>query len=214
MADPTCSKTRWERPGLFYSLIHPATGEQVWPKETRVWAFTEDVSRRLVADNRLWWGKTRQRRVPAVKKFLSEVRGGIVPVTWWPHDEVGHTGEAKKEVLQILETLPGYLTPKPTRLIRRILEIATGPGDLVLDAFAGSGSTGHAVLQANSTDGGNRCFVLVEMERTIAREIAAPRLRRVIEGYEWTDQWGQVKRVDGLGGGFAFHDLALCPRDT
>jgi site-specific DNA-methyltransferase (adenine-specific)/adenine-specific DNA-methyltransferase len=205
--DCTCNKTRWERPNLFYPLIHPVTGEEVWPKETRVWAFSEDVSRAFAADDRLWWGKAGKRRVPAVKKFLSEVRAGLVPVTWWPYDEAGHTGEAKREVLQVLGTLPGYMTPKPTRLIRRILKIATDSGDLVLDSFAGSGTTGHAVLQANEEDGGDRRFILVEMEPSIAREITAPRLRHAIEGYAWTDQWGAVNRKDGLGGGFRFCEL-------
>jgi site-specific DNA-methyltransferase (adenine-specific)/adenine-specific DNA-methyltransferase len=109
------------------------------------------------------------------------------------------------------------VTPKPTRLIRRILRIATDPGDLVPDSFAGSGSTGHAVLQMNAEDrasiqseasgGGKRHFVPVEMEPSIAREIAAPRLRRAIEGYEWTTPRGEVKREEGLGGGFCFCEL-------
>lgn len=211
--DCTCNKTRWERPNLYYPLIHPLTGREVWPKETRVWAFSEDVSRALAADDRLWWGKAGKRRVPAVKKFLSEVRDGIVPVTWWPYEQVGHTGEAKREVLQALGTLPGYITPKPTRLIRRILQIATGPGDLVLDSFAGSGTTGHAVLQQNAEDGGRRRFILVEMEPSIARQIAAPRLQRAIEGYEWRDPRGKVNRQEGLGGRFCFCELCTMLSD-
>jgi site-specific DNA-methyltransferase (adenine-specific)/adenine-specific DNA-methyltransferase len=208
--DYTCNKTRQERPNLYYPLVHPRTGKEVWPKETRVWAYSRGAYRRHRADNRLWWGKHGNRTVPALKRFLSEVQSGIVPTTWWPYAEVGHTSEAKREVLQVLGTLPGYLTPKPTRLLRRILQIATYPGDLVLDAFAGSGTTGHAILQMNQEDGDDRHFVLVEMEPLIAREIMAARLRRVIEGYQWVDPQGKARRRKGLGGGFRFCELEGC----
>src|SRR5574341_2068732 len=104
-ADYTSNKTRQERPNLFYSLIHPVTGKEVWPKETRVWGYAREVYEEHVRENRLWLGDKGQNKVPAFKKFLNEVQQGIVPVTWWPHDEVGHTDEAKKEVLRVLGTL-------------------------------------------------------------------------------------------------------------
>ena len=161
-----------------------------------------------VRENRLWWGDKGQNKVPAFKKFLNEVQQGIVPVTWWPHDEVGHTDEAKKEVLRVLDTLPGYITPKPTRLIQRILQIATDKDSLVLDAFAGSGTTGHAVLQLNKEDGGNRRFILIEMKPELCRDITAERLRRVIEGQphpptpspDDKEQGRRQERGSGLGG--------------
>ena len=96
-----------------------------------------------------------------------------------------------------------FATPKPTRLLERIFQIATNPGDLVLDSFAGSGTTGHAVMQLNKEDGGNRRFILVEIDSKIAREVTAERLRRVGEGYEN----GGGKSVEGLGGGFRFATL-------
>jgi adenine-specific DNA-methyltransferase len=157
--------------------------------------------------NRLWWGRKGQNKVPAFKKFLTDVQQGIVPVTWWPHDEVGHTDEAKKEVLQVLEVLPGYITPKPTRLIERILQIATSPGDLILDSFAGSGTTGHAVLKMNQDPASRRRFIVVEIEPSIARDITAERLRRVINGYTYKTQRGKAKQEAGLGGGFRYCTL-------
>ena len=106
-----------------------------------------------------------------------------------------------------------YLTlrrcfPRPNpRVLQRILQIATNPGDLVLDSFAGSGTTGHAVLQMNAQDGGNRRFILVEMVPDIARKIAAERLRRVIQGYTRTDSRGKEHAIAGLGGGFRYCTL-------
>ena len=117
------------------------------------------------------------------KAILSDVQEGIVPQTIWLHQEVGNTQEAKKEVVKLVpDAAEVFSTPKPTRLLQRILQIATNPGDLILDSFAGSGTTGHAVLQMNAQDGGNRRFILVEMVPDIARNIAAERLRRVIQG--------------------------------
>lgn len=206
-ADYTCNKTRSERPNLFYPLTHPITGEDIWPKETRVWAFAREVYEKHVDNNYLWWGQKKENRVPALKKFLSEVQDGIVPVTWWPFEEVGHTDEAKKEVLRILGSLPGYITPKPTRLIKRIIQIASDTGDIILDAFAGSGTTGDAVIQLNDEDRGNRRFILVEMDHRIANEITRERLGRLVLGYDWQDQRHNVRHEEGLGGSFRYCEL-------
>ncbi len=114
---------------------------------------------------------------------------------------MGHTQDAKKELVAICDfedSASVFITPKPTRLIRRILEIATDKDSLVLDSFAGSGTTGHAVLGLNQDDGGNRRFILVEMDPSICRNVTAQRLTRVIEGYNNTP---------GLGGGFRFCSL-------
>lgn len=125
----------------------------------------------------------------------------MVPWTWWPHDEVGHTDEAKKEIITVLGDADSFDTPKPTRLIKRILQIATDPNDLVLDSFAGSGTTAHAVLNMNKADGGNRKFILVEM-MDYADSITAERVKRVIDGY------GEGKKaVEGTGGNFSYYEL-------
>jgi len=109
----------------------------------------------------------------------------------------------KKEINAIMGVETPFDTPKPTRLINRILQIATNPGDLILDSYAGSGTTGHAVLALNKQDGGNRRFILCEIDEKIARDITAERVRRVAKGY--TNAKGE--KVDGLGGGFQFVKL-------
>lgn len=125
----------------------------------------------------------------------------MVPWTWWPHEEVGHTDEAKKEIISILGDASLFDTPKPTRLIDRILHIATDPNDIILDSFAGSGTTAHAILNMNKRDGGHRKFILVEMG-DYAENITAERVRRVINGYGEDN-----KAVEGTGGGFSFYEL-------
>lgn len=133
--------------------------------------------------------------MPRIKRFLSEVIDGRVPQTLWPHNEVGHTQDAKKELLAVLEfedSASVFSTPKPLRLLDRILRIATGPDDLVLDFFAGSGTTAHAVMKLNAEDGGRRRFILVsnseateaEPEKNLCRDVCARRVRRAIEGYK------------------------------
>ena len=160
---------------------------------------------KLKADGRIHFGKDGN-GVPRIIRYLSEVEG-FVPWTWWPHDEVGHTDEARKEVQSLFSTQTAFDTPKPTRLIQRVIQIATKPGELVLDSFAGSGTTGHAVLKQNAEDGGNRRFILVEMDGKIAEDVTAQRVRRVAGGY--TNAKGQA--VAGLGGGFQFCRLSAEP---
>ncbi|MBW3637892.1 MAG: site-specific DNA-methyltransferase, partial [Armatimonadetes bacterium] len=135
--------------------------------------------------------------------FLSEVKEGVTPQTIWLHTEVGNTQEAKKELLAVLPDAENvFITPKPTRLIERILQIATKPGDIVLDSFAGSGTTGHAVLKMNAqgrSEGlSDRRFVLIEMEEDIARPVTRERLKRAVDGYG---------KQEALGGGFRFCTL-------
>lgn len=180
------------------------------------WRVSKERFRELDEENRIWWGSSGN-NMPRLKRFLSDVKTGIVPQTLWPHKEVGHTQEAKKELLEMISFASSedvFITPKPTRLIERILQIATNPGDLVLDSFAGSGTTGHAVLKMNAAqpDQPPRRFILVEMEQKIAREITAERVRRAALGYASANG----KEVPALGGGFQFATLshkALFDRD-
>jgi adenine-specific DNA-methyltransferase len=132
----------------------------------------------------------------ACKRYVDEVAGRLV-TNLWNYDEVGHTDEASKEIKSVFEGAALFDTPKPTRLIERILQIATSANDIILDSFAGSGTTAHAVLNMNKADGGDRKFILVEME-DYAETITAERVRRVIDGY------GDVA---GTGGGFDFYEL-------
>ena len=129
----------------------------------------------------------------------------MVPWTWWPHEDVGHTDEAKKEINNILEKDVDFDTPKPTRLMEQILQIATNPGDLILDSFAGSGTTAHAVLKLNNAipDKRQRRFILVEMEPNIVRDVTSLRVSRAANGY--TNSKGE--QIPALGGGFRFCEL-------
>lgn len=151
-------------------------------------------------DGRIWWGKDGN-NVPAPKIFLSEVADGVVPQTFWSYEEVGHTQDAKKEIKTIFTGETPFDTPKPVRLIERILQIASDPDSIILDSFAGSGTTAHAVLNMNKADGGNRKFILVEMI-DYADSITAERVKRVIDGY------GEDKKaVEGTGGNFSYYEL-------
>lgn len=136
----------------------------------------------------------------ARKTYLKNV-GGKLPTNLWKHDDVGHTDEAKKEMLNIFGGKTTFDTPKPTRLLQFILTIATNKDSIILDSFAGSATTAHAVLNINKADGGNRKFICIEM-MDYADTITAERVKRVINGY------GEGKKaVDGTGGNFSYYEL-------
>ena len=136
----------------------------------------------------------------ARKTYLENV-GGKLPTNFWAFTETGHTDEAKKEMLAIFDGKATFDTPKPHRLIEFVLKVAGNENALVLDSFAGSGTTAHAVLNMNKADGGHRKFILVEM-MDYADSITAERVKRVIRGY------GEGKNaVEGIGGNFSFYDL-------
>ena len=151
----------------------------------------------MIADNRVWFGPDGN-NVPALKRFLTEVRDGIVPQTIWPYQEVGHTQEAKKEI-KALQFEAIFDTPKPERLIERVLTIATNPGDLVLDSFLGSGTTAAVAHKMG------RRYIGVEMGDH-AYTHCKVRLDQVVSG---EDTGGITKSVDWQGGGgYRFYELA------
>jgi site-specific DNA-methyltransferase (adenine-specific)/adenine-specific DNA-methyltransferase len=192
-----------------YSITGPTGRVIEAPPKGTYWRVSKDRFEELDRDNRIWWGKDGN-SIPQTKRFLHEVKAGRVPQTMWFYGEVGHTQEAKKELIDIVEFATSddvFITPKPSRLIQRILQIASDKDSLILDSFAGSGTTGHAVLKQNAEDGGNRRFILVEMDENIAVNVTAERVQRVAEGY--TNAKGQA--VPGLGGGFQFCRLSSEP---
>lgn len=177
------------------------------PPTGRYWTISKERFSEFDHNKRIWWGKNGN-SIPQLKRFLSDVKQGIVPQTMWFYDQVGHTQDAKKELVQIMDFADSesvFITPKPTRLIERVLQIASSPGDLILDSFAGSGTTGHTVLKLNQAVPAKepRRFILVEIDSKIARGVTAERVRRVAEGY--TNAKGE--RVEGLGGGFRYCEL-------
>lgn len=161
--DATCNKTRAERPNLFYAITN-RLGEEIYPKETRVWAVSQDLYLERERENRVWWGVKGNNRVPAYKSFLSEVKSGRVPTTIWSYEEVGHNQQGKQE-LNDLVVGNSFNSPKPTELIKHALRIASRPSedDVIVDFFAGSGTTAQAVMALNAEDGGRRRFVMVQL---------------------------------------------------
>ncbi|MBD8925352.1 MAG: site-specific DNA-methyltransferase [[Eubacterium] rectale] len=186
------------RPNQMYEIVAP-NGKVHLPPEGNCWKVVQSEYERALAEGRVTFGSDGN-GVPRRKQFLNESKG-LVPWSWWPFDEVGHTDEAKKEMKAILGNITAFDTPKPVRLLERIVHIATKKDSVILDSFAGSGTTAHAVLNMNKKDGGNRKFILVEMG-DYADTITAERVKRVIDGY------GEGKNaVDGTGGNFSYYEL-------
>jgi adenine-specific DNA-methyltransferase len=193
------------RPNQMYEIIAPG-GKRHRPPEGSCWKVIESEYKRLLEAGLIYFGKDGN-AAPSRLRYFDEVEG-VVPWTWWPHEEVGHTDEARKEIQEIFGTQTAFTTPKPVRLIERVLQICCGPNDLILDFFGGSGTTGHAALKLNAEDGGTRRFILVsnteathdEPDKNLCRDVCAERLRRVIGGYRNRDG----AEVPGVGGDFAY----------
>ncbi len=186
-----------KRPNLCYNIINPNTSSVI-KNAKKAWKYDRTTHQLHVDEKRIWWGRDGTNTVPALKLFLSEVRDGMTPHNWWPHNEVGHTDEAKKEMIGLYSAQNVFDTPKPERLIKRILEIATNPGDLVLDSFAGSGTTGAVAHKMG------RRWIMVELGEHCHTHII-PRMKKVIDG---EDEGGITKAVNWKGGGgFRYYRL-------
>ncbi len=173
------------------------SGREVMPSAGTSWRYTREKFAELITDNRIWFGVDGDAR-PAIKRFLSEVTDTIPATTIWKHDEVGHNDESKKES-KVLFGDALFGTPKPERLMQRIIEIATGPGDLLLDSFAGSGTTGAVAHKMG------RRWLMVELGEHCDTHII-PRLKKVIDG---EDPGGVTEAVNWKGGGgFRYFHLA------
>ncbi len=175
------------------------SGRVVVPPPGRGWAFSQETLKQARADKRVYFG-AKGDGMPIIKRYLSEVQGGVVPRTWWTADDAGHNQEAKRDHLnKLLAGIEPFPTPKPERLIHRILHIATNPGDLVLDSFAGSGTTGTVAHKMG------RRWIMVELGEHCHTHII-PRLKKVIDG---EDKGGITEAVGWEGGGgFRYYGLA------
>ena len=187
-----------------YEVISPS-GKKFRPSLGNYFRVSMEKFHELDKDGRIWWGPKGD-SMPRLKRYLSEVKSGVVPQTIWHHSDVGHTQDAKKELLSVSNfgrSEDVFNTVKPTRLIKRILQIATDNDSIVLDSFAGSGTTAHAVLALNKEDGGSRRFVLIECEDYVD-SLTAERVRRVAKGIPSAKD---ESLKAGLGGTFSYFKL-------
>lgn len=183
------------RPNQMYKIKTPA-GVEYDPPAGRCWSNIQPEFNKLLADGRLWFGKDGAAR-PRVKNFLSE-HEGVRAWSWWPNSEVGHNQEAKKEINTLFGN-DSFDTPKPERLLNRVISLATNPGDLVLDSFAGSGTTGAVAHKMG------RRWIMIELGEHCHTHII-PRLKKVIDG---EDKGGITEAVNWKGGGgFRYYRLA------
>jgi adenine-specific DNA-methyltransferase len=156
--------TTYSEKGVF-EIIAP-NGKKHYPPQGRCWRFSKEKIKELLEDNRLFFGLNGN-NVPRIKRFLFEMPKGIVPQTLFFYNEVGSGQDGSQEVKKIFNNKLIFNFPKPTSLIKRILQISTNKDDIILDFFAGSGTTGDAVMQLNSEDGGDRKYILVQLDEPI-----------------------------------------------
>lgn len=178
-----------------YAVLCPSGRVIDGPPKGRYWSIAKKKLEELDGENRIWWGKDGN-STPQLKRFLTDVKQGVVPQTWWHYDEVGHTQDAKKEIVALFGD-DVFGTPKPERLIERILHIASNPGDLVLDSFLGSGTTAAVAHKMGCR------WIGIEMGEH-AQTHCLPRLQKVLAG----EQGGISAAVNWAGGGgFRFLQL-------
>ena len=184
------------RDNSVYEIPTPS-GKMYSPAPGTSWRHPKEEMMALIENNEIWFGVDGNSK-PRRKKFLADVKAGIIPQTIWKHVDVGHTQEAKQLLKKILDASKDFFaTPKPVRLIKQILTILCEDGDIVMDAFAGSATTAHAVLESDM----KLSFILIEM-MDYANSITAERVKRVIEGYS-----DGKTRVEGVDGGFTYYEL-------
>lgn len=182
-----------------YPITTPSGREIAGPPPGRYWRVSAGKLAELDADNRVWWG-TNGANVPAMKRFLSEVRGRV-PQTWWPHTEVGHNQTGKVEIQKLFPGEVPFATPKPELLLERALQIGSQPGDLVMDCFGGSGTTA-AVAQKMG-----RRWVTCEILPSTVEQFTRPRLLKVVAGQDV----GGITKAVGWSGGGGFRTVQIGP---
>lgn len=154
-----------------YSIKTPS-GKIIMPPEGRCWVLSREKFKEYLEENRIWFGESGN-NTPRIKRFLSEVQQGRVPISLWYYSEVGHTQEASKELKELFNNKKVFDYPKPVKLIHRACYIATEPGDIVLDFFSGTCTTAHAVMKLNLEDYGNRKFIMVQLPERLEEKSEA-----------------------------------------
>ena len=204
---PSDYRSRWtrkQRPNLYYPVVNPNTGEEIYPDShtdsERVWGTSREVHVKNEKNNLIWWGKDGKSKEPKKKRFLTDHKGTNTRSVW---TDAGTNDSASIMLRNIFQDQKVFDTPKPVSLVRKIINLMLENDTVVLDSFAGSGTTAHAVLDLNKEDGGNRKFILVECE-DYADKITAERVRRVIKG---VPNAKDDKLKEGLGGSFAYCTL-------
>ena len=213
LGDLSVGMDKSERPNQFYDLVHPVTGNSFSPNPNRVWSYIYETMKEKIRDGRIYFPDDIAKS-PMLIRFKSELKSDVNPVSSWietkgkksDNDNIvslssGLNSEGTK-TLQAIFKSKVFNYPKPVSLVKELIFQSTSTDALILDSFAGSGTTAHAVLAANKEDGGNRKFILVEMEEDIAVSVTAERVRRVINGYEHKN-----KKTDGLSGSFTYCTL-------
>lgn len=196
----TVNKSASERPNLAYDITDPNTG-RVFPfNPNRVWAYEQSRMETMLNEGRILFPSSDTGR-PRVKRYLNEVSAGRVPQTWWTYDDVGHNQDAKREVMTVTDGGASFATPKPERLLHRVLSIGSDPGDIVLDCFVGSGTTAAVAHKMG------RRWVAIERERSTVDTFAGPRVKKVVSG----EDDGGVSAIAAWDGGGGFRTLDIAP---
>jgi len=186
------------RPNLIYDLKTPS-GKVIKPPP-KGWRWSKETMAEKIRTGEILF---RSNETKIIRKIYLKHQDGRAPESIWFGEDVGTTREANQELKDIFDGQSPFDTPKPVRLLERILQIATKPGDIILDSFAGSGTTGHAAFSLFKNGDDRRKFILIEMEAKIAREITAKRLSRIAVGYKNP----KGEKVAGIGDGFRFATL-------
>jgi adenine-specific DNA-methyltransferase len=237
--DLTIGMTAEERPNQFYDITNPKTKKKYEGNPNRVWRFEPDAMKKVIADNLVIWPdeqKDTEMTRPRYKTYFDPAHPKMKPLSSWIESSSRSKAEIKEEAEdyeveiltsglnaeggRILQRIFGKKVvdyPKPVSLIKALIRAATSKKDIILDSFAGSGTTAHSILQLNKEDGGNRQFILVQLpydtkedekeKLNICEKITAERVRRVIAGYTYKTPKGKKEKVEGLGGLFTYAHL-------
>ena len=190
------------RPNLTYPIKNPNTGETYMPPVNRCWRTTKEEYQKFLKEGRIVFGKSGKSK-PQLKRYATEAEGkGLTPKSIW--DDVGTTTNGTQELEEIFGEKK-FNNPKPVSFINRILELSSNKNSVILDFFAGSGTTGHSVLEMNKIDEGHRQFILcTNNENNICSDVCYPRVKKIIEGYK-SSRGEKKEKVEGLGGNLKYY---------